>query len=130
MGKRSEIKIYGTDYPTPDGTCIRDYIHIDDLCRAHLLALKKLDKSSEIICNLGNQRGHSVREVIETVKKVSGRDFKVAEIDRRPGDVPVLTADATKARNELGWKIQKPELQEMVSTAWQWHNEHPDGYPD
>jgi len=130
MGKRGEIKIYGTDYPTPDGTCIRDYIHIDDLCRAHLLALKKLDQNREIICNLGNQRGHSVREVIETVKKVSGRDFKVVETDRRPGDVPILTADATKARNELGWKIQKPELGEMVSTAWQWHNEHPDGYPD
>ena len=130
MGKRGEIKIYGTDYPTPDGTCVRDYIHIDDLCRAHLLALKKLDQNREIICNLGNQRGHSVREVIEKVRKVSGRDFKVVETDRRPGDVPVLTADATKARNELGWKIRRPELQEMVSTAWQWHNEHPDGYPD
>ncbi len=130
MGKRSEIKIYGTNYDTTDGTCIRDYVHIDDLCRAHLLALKKLDQNSEIICNLGNQRGYSVREVIETVKKVSGKDFKVVETDRRPGDVPVLTADATKARNKLGWKIQKPELEEMVSTAWQWHNEHPNGYPD
>jgi UDP-glucose 4-epimerase len=130
MGKRSEIKIHGTDYDTPDGTCIRDYIHIDDLCRAHLLALKKLDHSREIICNLGNQRGHSVREVIETVKKVSGRDFKVVEAQRRQGDVPVLTADSTKARKELGWKIQKPELEDMVSTAWQWHNEHPNGYPD
>lgn len=130
MGKRSEIKIYGTNYDTPDGTCIRDYIHIDDLCRAHLLALKKLDHSREIICNLGNQRGHSVREVIETVKKVSGEDFKVVEAQRRQGDVPILTADATKARKELGWKIQKPELKDMVSTAWKWHSEHPNGYPD
>ena len=130
MGKRPDIKIYGTDYPTPDGTCIRDYIHIDDLCRAHLLALNKLDQTSELICNLGNQRGHSVREVIETVKKVSGKSFEVAETKRRPGDVPVLTADATKAKTELGWETEKPELEEIVSTAWRWHREHPDGYPD
>jgi UDP-glucose 4-epimerase len=130
IGKRSYIKIYGTDYETPDGTCIRDYIHIDDLCRAHLLALNKLDQNRELTYNLGNEKGHSVREVIETVRKVSGKDFKVVEAERRPGDSPILMADATKARHELGWKIEKPELEEMVSTAWQWHNEHPDGYPD
>ena len=129
-GKRSEIKIYGTDYETPDGTCIRDFIHIDDLCRAHLLALDKLEKSRELVCNLGNEMGHSVREVIETVRKVSGRDFKVVETDRRVGDPPVLTADATRARSELGWKIEKPELEEMVSTAWRWHSEHREGYDD
>ncbi len=130
MGKRGDIKIYGADYDTPDGTCIRDYIHIDDLCRAHLLALNKLQTERELICNLGNEKGHSVKEVIETVKKVSGKDFKVTEVIRRPGDPPRLTADATKARKELGWKIEKPQLEEMVSTAWQWHNSHPDGYPD
>jgi UDP-glucose 4-epimerase len=130
MGKRSEIRIYGTDYETPDGTCIRDYIHIDDLCRAHLLALDKLGQSCELICNLGSEKGYSVREVIETVEKVSDKKFAVVETDRRPGDAPILTADATRARNELGWRIEKPELEEMVSTAWQWHNEHPDGYPD
>jgi UDP-glucose 4-epimerase len=130
MGKRNDIKIYGADYDTPDGTCIRDFIHIDDLCRAHLLALDWLDQGRELICNLGNEKGHSVREVIETVKKVSGKDFKVTEVSRRPGDSPRLTADATKAKNELGWKIEKPQLEDMVSTAWQWHNEHPDGYPD
>lgn len=130
MGKRDDIKIYGTNYDTPDGTCVRDFIHIDDLCRAHLLALDKLDQSRELICNLGNERGHSVREVIETVKKVSGKDFKVVETDRRAGDPPILTADATRAKNELGWKIDKGELQEMVSTAWKWHNDNPDGYPD
>jgi UDP-glucose 4-epimerase len=130
MGKRSEIKIFGTDYPTPDGTCIRDYIHIDDLCRAHLLALNNLDKCKEIICNLGNERSHSVKEVIETVKKVSGKNFKVAEIRRRVGDPPILTADAKKAKEELGWKIEKPDLEEMVSTAWQWHSQNPDGYKD
>jgi len=139
MGKRSEVKIYGTDYPTPDGTCIRDYIHIEDLCRAHLLALKKLepprllvkDKSGgELVYNLGNGNGYSVKEVIETVKKVSGRDFKVVESDRRPGDAPILTSDATKAINELGWRPELHDLEKIVSTAWQWHNEHPDGYPD
>ncbi|UCF14205.1 MAG: UDP-glucose 4-epimerase GalE [Phycisphaerales bacterium] len=130
MGKRSEIRIYGTDYETPDGSCVRDYIHIDDLCRAHLLALDKLDKSRELVCNLGNERGHSVREVIETVKKISGKEFKVVETDRRAGDPPVLTADTTRAKSELGWKIERPELEEMVYTAWQWHTRYPDGYPD
>jgi len=130
VGKREQINIYGTDYETPDGTCIRDYIHIDDLCRAHLLALDRLGDNREIICNLGNERGHSVREVIETVRKVSGRDFKVVETDRRAGDPPVLTADATRARTELGWKVDKPGLEEMISTAWRWHTSHPDGYPD
>ena len=130
MGRRSEIKIFGTNYPTPDGTCIRDYIHIDDLCRAHLLALNKLDGNLELICNLGNERGHSVREVIETVRKVSGKDFKIVEAEIRPGDPPVLEADNTKAKSELGWKIQKPGLEDMVETAWKWHNEHRDGYPD
>ena len=130
MGKRSDIKIFGTNYDTPDGTCIRDYIHIDDLCRAHLLALDWLDQGRELICNLGNEKGHSVREVIETVKNVSGKDFKVTEVSRRPGDPPRLTADATKARKELGWTIEKPLLEQMVSTAWQWHSNNPDGYPD
>ncbi len=130
MGNNSDIKVYGTDYPTPDGTCIRDYIHIEDLCRAHLLALKKLDEDSEVICNLGNGKGYSVKEVIETVKKVSGKDFNVIKTQRRPGDAVVLTSDATKAQNLLGWKTEIPELEKMVATAWQWHNEYPDGYPE
>ncbi len=130
MGKRGDIKIFGTDYPTPDGTCVRDYIYIDDLCRAHLLALNKLDTIKELICNLGNERGHSVREVIETVRRISGRDFKIVESASRPGDPPVLEADNRKAKAELGWKIQKPNLEDMVETAWKWHYEHKDGYPD
>jgi UDP-glucose 4-epimerase len=130
MGKRAAIKIYGTDYPTPDGTCIRDYIHIDDLCRAHLLALRKLEERSELVYNLGNGQGYSVRQVIDTVKRVSGRQFKVEEVTRRPGDSPILTSDATKARTELGWQPEKPELEAMVATAWKWHTDHPDGYPD
>jgi len=130
MGKRPAIKIFGTDYDTPDGTCIRDYIHIDDLCRAHLLALDKLETSSELIYNLGNGKGYSVRQVIETVRKVSGRDFKVVEAERRLGDPPVLTSDAAKAKRELGWETEKPQLEQMVASAWQWHSEHPTGYLD
>jgi len=130
MGKRDQVKIYGADYPTPDGTCVRDYIHIEDLCRAHLLALKKLEQHWELAYNLGNGRGYSVREVIAAVKKVSGKDFKVTDADRRPGDPPVLTSDATKAKNELGWRPQLPDLEQIVATAWQWHSQHPDGYPD
>jgi len=134
MGKNSEIPVYGTDYPTPDGTCIRDYIHIEDLCRAHLLALNKLEQTPEqgceLVYNLGNGKGYSVREVIETVKKVSGKDFKVVAEERRSGDAPILTSDATKALNELGWKAEVPELEKIIETSWRWHSEHPDGYPD
>jgi UDP-glucose 4-epimerase len=130
MGKRPAIKIFGTDYDTPDGTCIRDYIHIDDLCRAHLLALDKLQTSSELVYNLGNGKGYSVRQVIETVRKVSGKDFKVVEAQRRPGDPPVLTSDAAKAKRELGWGTEKPQIEQMVASAWQWHSEHPTGYLD
>ena len=130
MGKRPDVKVYGTDYPTPDGTCIRDYIHIDDLCRAHLLALNRLDERAELVYNLGNGRGYSVKQVIETVRRVSGSDFKVVQVDRRPGDPAVLTSDATKAKTELGWRTEKPGLEEMVATAWKWHSEHPDGYRD
>jgi UDP-glucose 4-epimerase len=130
MGKCSEVKIYGTDYPTPDGTCIRDYIHIEDLCRAHLLALNKLQTESELVYNLGNGKGYSVREVIETVRKMSGKDFKVAEAPPRQGDPPVLTSDAAKARAELGWETESPGLEKIVETAWRWHNAHPNGYPD
>ncbi|MDD5327633.1 MAG: UDP-glucose 4-epimerase GalE [Phycisphaerae bacterium] len=130
MGKSDAVKIYGTDYPTPDGTCIRDYIHIEDLCRAHLLALVKLDTQTELVYNLGNGNGYSVREVIETVKKVSGKKFKVIESQRRPGDPPILTSDASKAKNELLWKPKWAELGKIIDSAWQWHNKYPQGYPD
>ncbi|MFA5293418.1 MAG: UDP-glucose 4-epimerase GalE [Phycisphaerae bacterium] len=128
MGKRADIKVFGTDYPTPDGTCVRDYIHIEDLCSAHLLALEKLDKNSELVYNLGNGKGYSVREVIETVKKVTGKDFKVTEVARRAGDPPVLTANAAKAVKELGWKLKYPQLEKIVETAWLWHSKNPEGY--
>lgn len=130
LGKRSKVPIHGTDYPTRDGTCVRDYIHIDDLCRAHLLALNKLETETELAYNLGNGQGYSVREVVDTVRRVSGRDFQVVEADRRPGDPAILTSDATRARTELGWVTQKPELEEMVASAWKWHVDHPDGYTE
>lgn len=130
MGRRPDIKIFGTDYNTPDGTCIRDYIHIDDLCRAHLLALGRLEAQAEQVYNLGNGQGYSVREVVETVKRVSGKGFRVTESARRPGDPPVLTSDAGKVRSELGWLPQKPQLETMVETAWRWHIDHPKGYSD
>lgn len=130
MGKREDIKIFGTDYDTPDGTCIRDYIHIEDLCRAHLLALDKLDAESELVYNLGNGNGYSVREVIDTVKAVSGKDFKVTEMDRRAGDPAVLTANPAKANQELGWTTTFPNLSTIVETAWKFHTDHPNGYTD
>ena len=130
MGKRKDIKIFGTDYPTEDGTCVRDYIHIQDLCKAHLLALGKLDTESELVFNLGNGTGYSVRQVIDTVKEVSGKDFKVTETDRRPGDPPVLTADAAKANTELGWHTDYPDLASIVQSAWKFHNDNPNGYGD
>ncbi len=130
LGQREDIKIYGCDYPTPDGTCIRDFIHIEDLCSAHLLALNRLDEKQELIYNLGNGKGYSVRQVIDTVKKVSGRDFRVTITDRRPGDPPVLTSDASRAIRELGWKPKFANLEKIVETAWQWHNKFPNGYQD
>jgi UDP-glucose 4-epimerase len=128
LGQRQDAKIFGTDYKTPDGTCVRDYIHIEDLCRAHLLALAKLEEERELVYNLGNGTGYSVRKVIETVKKVSGRDFKVAQTARRPGDPAVLTSDASKATRELGWEPRIPELERIIETAWEWHSRHPNGY--
>ncbi len=130
MGKREDIKIFGTDYPTEDGTCIRDYIHVEDLCKAHILALEKLGDQQQLFYNLGNGTGYSVRQVIETVRKVSGKEIKVTETDRRPGDPAVLTADASKAISQLGWKTDYPRLEKIVEFAWAWHNAKPNGYGD
>ncbi|MCF7974703.1 MAG: UDP-glucose 4-epimerase GalE [Phycisphaerae bacterium] len=130
MGKREDIKVFGADYDTPDGTCVRDYIHVEDLCRAHLLALDKLGTESELAYNLGNGTGYSVRQVIDTVREVSGRDFKVTDMPRRPGDPAVLTADPTRARTELGWRTTYVDLKTIVETAWKFHRDHPHGYED
>lgn len=127
LGQRNFVEIYGTDYPTPDGTCIRDYIHLDDLAVAHLLALRHLDATS-LHFNLGNDRGYSVREVIETASRVTGRDIPAREIARRPGDPARLVASSKKIKAELGWQQQHPELEKIISDAWEWHSQHPGGY--
>jgi len=129
LGEEPEATVYGTDYPTPDGTCVRDYIHIIDLCRAHMLALKHLEGGGESgIFNLGNGNGFSVREVIESVKRVSGADFEVVESGRRAGDPPSLVASSDRIKEELGWEPEFKGLDAIVETAWKWHREHPDGY--
>ena len=120
-GHKENIKVFGTDYETSDGTCIRDYIHVLDLCEAHLLALKKLfNGGATNAYNLGNGNGFSVFEVIETAKKVTQRPFNVIKYERRPGDAAILIADAKKAQQELDWKPKYPELEAIVKHAWQW----------
>ena len=128
LGQRQDIKIYGTNYPTPDGTCIRDYIHITDLVSAHLLALNALDKEEKLVYNLGNGVGYSVREVIETARQVTGHPIPAEETPRRPGDSPRLVASSDKIKKELGWEPQTPALADIIASAWEWHQGHPDGY--
>lgn len=129
LGKRQSVTIHGTDYDTPDGTCIRDYIHVTDLAEAHILALKALQNGSpSAIYNLGNEQGHSVRQVIEAVRKVSGRNFIIEEGPRREGDPAILVASSQKIRRELGWQPRYGDLEVIVKTAWEWHRNHPDGY--
>jgi UDP-glucose 4-epimerase len=127
LGKKPHCEVYGTDYPTPDGTCIRDYIHILDLAQAHLLGLTP-DRRG--FYNLGNGDGYSVREVIRTCEKVAGKAIATIEKPRRPGDPPRLVAAADRAVHELGWKPKYPKLEDIVATAWAWHQSHPNGYPD
>jgi UDP-glucose 4-epimerase len=128
LDQRQDIHIYGTDYPTPDGTCIRDYIHIADLIHAHLLSLDALKENDRLIYNLGNGAGYSVREVIDTAREVTGHPIPVVETDRRPGDAPRLVASSAKIQNELDWKPVTPELKDIIASAWDWHRQHPGGY--
>jgi UDP-glucose 4-epimerase len=128
LGKRDHIAIYGTDYPTPDGTCVRDYIHVSDLASAHLLTLRALRDREQLIYNLGNGQGFSVREVIEAVRKVTGHAIPVREVGRRPGDPAVLVASSEKIRRELNWQPKFPSLESIVRSAWEWRRAHPDGY--
>ncbi len=127
LGQREHIGIFGTDFDTPDGSCVRDYIHIRDLAEAHRLALEYI-RDQSITCNLGNGLGFSVREVIETCREVSGHPIPAVETDRRPGDPAHLTASADRARKNLKWEPQIPELKDIVESAWQWHKKHPNGY--
>ena len=128
LGQRDAAVIYGTDYPTPDGTCIRDYIHVADLVSAHLLSLDGLQERDRLIYNLGSGNGYSVREVIETTRQVTGHSIPVKELPRRPGDSARLVASSEKIRREFGWKPEHDNLRDMITSAWDWHKSHPDGY--
>ena len=128
-GKRESVSIYGADYDTPDGTCIRDYIHVTDLAKAHILAVEYLMKGGESnVFNLGNGVGYSVREVIETARKVTGHQIPAVEIPRRAGDPARLVASGEKAKAILGWKPEITELEDIIRSAWAWHSSHPNGY--
>jgi len=128
LGKMDAINVNGSDYPTPDGTCIRDYIHITDLISAHLLALEALGERDRLVYNIGNGSGYSIREVIETARAVSGHPIPATESPRRPGDPARLVASSEKIRRELGWTPQHPDLKDIIASAWEWHKNHPKGY--
>jgi UDP-glucose 4-epimerase len=127
LGQAAHCEIYGTDYPTPDGTCIRDYIHVRDLAQAHILGLAP---GKTGFYNLGNGDGYSVRQVIQACERITGKSIEAIEKPRRPGDPPRLVASAEKAKNQLGWRPQFPKLEDIVATAWAWHVKHPNGYSD
>ena len=128
LGRLDAVTLFGTDYATPDGTCIRDYIHIHDLVTAHLLVLDALETRGVLAYNLGNGTGYSNRQVIETVRAVTGHPIPVKELPRRPGDAPRLVAASSKIRRELGWEPKYPDLKDIVASAWEWHRTHPEGY--
>lgn len=130
-GRRENIKIFGTDYSTPDGTCLRDYVHVDDLSRAHIAVFDKLERPSVgLFYNLGTGRPNSVREIIDAVQAVTGLNVPIIEVDRRAGDPPALFADSTKAQKELGWQIQYTNIQSIIASAWKWHKSNPNGFSD
>jgi UDP-glucose 4-epimerase len=129
-GQREKVMIFGDDYPTPDGTAIRDYIHVEDLAAAHRLALEALGERASLVYNLGNGTGYSVREVVDTARAVSGRPIPSEVAPRRPGDAARLVASSEKIRRELGWAPRIPALRDIVASAWEWHKTHPRGYGD
>jgi UDP-glucose 4-epimerase len=129
MGKRDALEVYGTDYPTADGTAIRDYVHVADIAGAHLRALDvRLDGGGPVAFNLGTGTGRSVREVVEAARRVTGRPIPVVEKARRPGDPPKLVAAVTRAQTTLGWHAAHSNLEEILDSAWRWHQAHPHGY--
>lgn len=129
LDQRDKIVIFGDDYDTPDGTCVRDFVHVLDLAQAHILALKSIDQESRVY-NLGNGEGYSVREVIETARRVTGEDIPAEEGAPRPGDPAVLIASSDRIRDELGWTPQHDDLEDIIASAWEWHRRHPQGYDD
>lgn len=130
-GARKQVQIFGTDYPTSDGTCVRDYVHVNDLAQAHLLALQSLLAGGESrVYNLGNARGYSVRQVIDTARRITGHPVPAVESARRAGDPAVLVADSSRIRRELGWKPRYEELDTIIETAWRWHQRDIAGYRD
>jgi UDP-glucose-4-epimerase GalE len=128
LGQRPHVSVFGTDYPTPDGTCVRDYVHVEDLAEAHVLALAAVEPGVGRAWNVGTGTGYSVREVIRTCEEVSERVIPVREGPRRAGDPPALVADPTRLRHDLGWHPRFPTLRAIVETAWRWHSTHPNGY--
>lgn len=129
IGKRPHFQVFGNDYPTPDGTCQRDYVHVDDLSRAHIAVFDKLAvPGSKYFYNLGTGSPFSVREVLRAVEKITGRRVPTVEAPRRAGDPPALFADSSKAQKELGWKVKFGDVESVVSTAWKWHQAHPNGF--
>jgi UDP-glucose 4-epimerase len=128
LGKREYISVFGTDYPTPDGTCIRDYVHVSDLASAHILVLDALRQRDKLIYNLGTGHGFSVREVLETVRRVTGHPIPAREVARRPGDPAVLVAGSDSIKRDLQWQPRFPELESIVRSAWEWRRMHPGGY--
>ncbi|MGN0968662.1 MAG: UDP-glucose 4-epimerase GalE, partial [Oscillospiraceae bacterium] len=131
QGKRDKLSLFGTDYPTKDGTCVRDYIHVEDLIDAHMLALDYLRAGNPSTAfNLGNGQGFSNREIIEAARRVTGHPIPVSEEGRRPGDPATLIASSQKAMDVLGWKPKYTNVEDIIATAWKWHSTHPDGYAD
>ena len=127
LGQREKVSVFGNDYPTPDGTCVRDYIHVADLAQAHILAMRALDQGSRTY-NLGNGAGHSVQQVIDAAKSITGKDIKVEIGPRRSGDPAILIASSDKIKRELGWQPRYNSLNDIIATAWDWHRSHPNGY--
>ena len=130
MHNGSSFTIFGNDYDTRDGTAVRDFVHITDLVRAHVAALEALEEGVSHVYSIGSGTGHTVKEVLETARAVSGRDIACTMGERRPGDPPVLVASSQRIERELGWRAEHTDLAEIVRSAWNWHNTHPNGFGD
>ncbi len=128
LGQRDKVTIFGTDYDTPDGTCVRDYVHVEDLVSAHILAMDRLKPGSPLKYNIGIGRGYSVREIIDAVERVTGTKLNIVEGERRPGDPPKLFADSSRIQSDLGWSPKHTEIDDIIASAWQWFQNNPDGY--